>query len=333
MEEQFSAEILNQARIITERLKYWTPDIEKLLRRWRKQINNRHFEHKEAERKYTKFYYLLGVPTTILSTIVSSGVLTTFQNCNLCTEQCSIDASTLCASDEYIRLAMGIIGIISVVLTAVMIFLNYGAASVDNKNASADYGELVREIDSIVETPILARTDPIVSLHQIRTKFDDIAKNSPSLNSPVSLEYKNFKKEKSSLGSPGVQRQKSKMPNASSLAKILVNKIQEENENDVKILQQIQDTNDFNTDDDKDVAIALDIEKIRPGDTIENTRRNAMEESLAKALEFELARFYIPEKTTKRKKKHNVIHIGPKEDSIPLEDDSKDDSKEKGEFL
>jgi len=325
--EEFSVDIINQARVIAGRSKFWTSDIEKLLRRWRKQINSRHFEHKEAERKYTKFYYLLGVPTTILSTVVSSGILTTFQNCNICTSQCSPDASSLCSGDVYIRLAMGILGVVAVVLTATSLFLNYGASSVDNKNASDAYGELVREIDSIVETPIISRGDPIVSLHQIRTKFDDIAKKSPSLTSKISLEYKTVKSD-----SPLVRAatQKTKMPDASSLAKILVDKIEAESENNIKTLKKIAESNDYNTDEEREVAIALDIERVRPGDTMESTKRNAMEESLAKALEFELSRFYIPEEKKdkietkpirRKKKKHVVVDIVPVEDIPEKEKD------------
>jgi len=263
--ELFPAEVLNQARIIVGRAKFWTPDIEKLLRRWRKQINTRHFEHKEAERKYTRLYYLLGVPTAILTTVVSSGILTTFQNCNVCTEQCSPDASSLCASDEYIRLAMGILGVVSLVLTSVMIFLNYGASGVDNKNASDDYGELVREIDTIVETPIISRPDPIISLHQMRTKFDDIAKKSPSINSNISLEYRTLKTAKPSIIGMPHNTYKTKMPDASSLARILVDKIEEEQETQTKKMQKIAESNNYNTDEEKEVAVAIYIETIRPG--------------------------------------------------------------------
>jgi hypothetical protein len=305
--EGLTPEVLGLARTIVERSNFWTSDIEKLLRRWRKQINGLHLKHKDAERKYNKLYYLLGVPTTILSTVVSSGILTTFQNCNICTTECSPDANSTCASDAYIRLAMGIIGVLSVVLTVTMIFLNYGAASSDNKTASDEYGELAREIDAIVEAPPITRGDAIVSLHQIRTKFDDIVKKSPSLESSVSLEYRTFKTEKPN----GVTRTKTKMPDASSLAKILVDTIEEENENDALKRQKIDETNDHNTDEDQEVAIGIDLEAMRPGDT----KRTAMEESLTRALQFELSRFYVPDERKigrrKKKKSSEVIDIGP----------------------
>lgn len=323
--EEFSPEVISQARIIVARTRFWTSDIEKLLRRWRKQINSRHFEHKEAERKYTKLYYLIGVPTTILSTVVASGVLTTFKNCNICVAECSPDATSVCAGDEYIRLVMGLLGIVSLALTAIMIFLNYGAASVDNKNASDDYGQLVREIDAIVEAPIIARGDPIISLHQIRTRFDDIVKKSPGLNSQISLEYKTVKTERSAVTS---NARKTKMPDASSLAKILVDKIEEENVNEAVKLQKIEENNNYDTDEEKEVAIGMDLEKLRPGDTVEDTKRTAIEESLTRALEFELSRFYVPEekrdkmdvtKTSgKRRKKRSdtiVIDIGPDDEN------------------
>lgn len=322
--EDISPEILTQARNIVARTKLWTSDIEKLLRRWRKQINGLHSKHKEASSKYSRLYYLIGVPTTILSTIVSSGVLTTFQNCNVCTTDCSVNASSSCAGDEYIRLAMGILGVLSVILTAIMIFLNYGASSADHKTASDEYGQLVREIDAIVEAPIIARGDAIISLHQIRTKFDDIVKKSPSLQSEISLEYKTVKNDKITGGT----HTKTKMPDASSLAKILVDTIEEENENDVMTRQKIEEENDHDTDEDKEVAIGIDLESMRPGDT----KRTAMENSLARALEFELSRFYPPGVSSrvshgphrskrKKVKSSEVIQIGPTDDDNPKDKD------------
>lgn len=324
-----SQEELYQARLIVARQKFWTKDVEKLLRRWRGQTNLRRAELQLAEQNYNRKYYLLGVPATILSTIVSSGILTTFKNCNVCSDGCIPASSGSCNSDEWIRLAMGLIGIFSIIFTCVSLFMNYGNQSSNSKNAADSYEEITRDIDAILQKPISTRGDAITTLDSIRTRFDDISKKSPSSSSNIKLEYQTLKeKSMRRFSSPlpdQVNIPTGKIPDASKLAKILIDTMETENKEQIKIKKEIADKNDYDTDEEnRDVVISFDIDSFRPTDRPE--KRLEMQKSLEKALEFELKRMYPLEepnggspplsekspKKTKRKKRN--INAGPPKD-------------------
>lgn len=299
--EDLTPEEIYQARLIVARQKFWTPDIEKLLRRWRRQVNLLHAEHKLAEYKYNRRYYLLGVPATIASTVVASGILSTFKNCNECVTGCTPASTDSCANDEWIRLAMGLIGVISIVLTCLSVFLNYGQASSDNKGTADDYGTLTRELDAVLESPVSTRGDPISFLQGIRTRFDDISKQSP-LSTNISLEYKTIKEEKrkmSNVGPPSPEQvyingKRRKIPDASSLAKILVDKIEADGQAKASVRRKVIEENDYDSDEEneREVAITFDFDELRPEDLLENEKKNTIQASLARALEFELTRMY-----------------------------------------
>lgn len=297
--DELTPDEIHQARLIVARQKFWTKDIEKLLRRWRRQINDLQGEHKLAEKKYNKRYYIIGVPATVLAAIVASGILSTFKNCNECSAGCIPAASGSCANDEWIRLVMGIIGLISILFTCVSVFMNYGQASSDNKNSASDFGSLAREIDAVLDSPVSARGDPISFLHGIRARFDDMLKNSPIVSSKISLEYRTIEERKKSVA-PGPPRpdqvhlgaKKGKIPDASSLARILIDNIEAEEQERVSIRKKVEKENDHDTDEEKEVAITFDLDELKPEDLLENNRRNIVQSSLARALEFELNRMY-----------------------------------------
>lgn len=341
---EMTEEELYQAKLLVARSKFWTPEIEKLLRRWRKQVNVRSAEHKEAEKKYSRRYYLLGGPATVLSTVVASGILTTFKNCNICVAECNPAATSACASDEYVRITMGILGVISLALTALALFFNYGEASNENKSAANDYEKLVRKIDSILETPVSARGDPIAALQEIRSIFDDISKNSPSSVSKTSLGYSHLKDVDKGgrqtplpIGSPG-ERKRSRMPDVSSLAKILTETVEKEREEEEILKKRIEIENNYDTDteDGKEVVIAADLEAMRPEDILRDERKEAVQASLTRALQFELGRLYPPRerlrpKTPKRNSESETESESSDEKDVVLNIDTLGQNQEGNE--
>lgn len=312
---------IHQARLIVARQKFWTKDIEKLLRRWRRQINELEGEHKLAERKYNKRYYIIGVPASVCAAVVASGILATFKNCNECSAGCVPAASGSCDNDEWIRLLMGILGVVSIALTCISVFMNYGQASSDNKNSASDFGSLAREIDAVLMAPVSTREDPITFLQGIRAKFDDISKNSPILSTKISLEYRTIEeKRKMSMPGPpspdsiqgrGIGR-RTKIPDASSLAKILIDNIEADEKERETIRKKVDKENDHDTDEEKEVAITFDLDELKPEDILENDRRNVVQSSLAKALQFELNRMYNDNTAPIRDKLEETKAVTPK---------------------
>jgi hypothetical protein len=151
----------------------WTTELNQLLRRWKQQIGRREQGHREMSRRYTRWHYVFGVPSTIMSTLVSTGILSTFRNCT--------DQDENCQLDEWIRLTSGIIGYASVVLIALQTFLSYQSRSANHKRSADDYGSLYRTIDSLLLLPGQTRGDPVNILQDIRTKYDDLTRRSLTL--------------------------------------------------------------------------------------------------------------------------------------------------------
>jgi hypothetical protein len=300
--ENFTTEELAQARIIAARSKFWTPDVEKLLRKWKRQIIERQFIHKKGERLDHVMYYIFGIPTSILLGIVSAGVIATFQNCDTC------DQGDKCSSDEWIRLVIGFIGIISTVLSAITTFLDFGGKREKHKTAIDDYDNIIRKIDSILQTSIVARGDPIVIISEIRNMYDEIGKNSPIMPSSYykNLEYKYIGDTEIPLSDLS-DRKRLKPPSpedveklgitaktlsSSKLADILLKNIEKQEKTFAKRKKRIDKANDYDTDDEKEVTIGIDLDQTRAEDLLEDKKRKMIHDSLAKALEFELQRLY-----------------------------------------
>ena len=113
-----SLPVITQDQLILARSKLWTPELDKLLRKWKNQVGKRERGHLNQNRKFSRRHYMFGGPAIILSTIVSVGIFATFRNCDECDDQRAPE----CALDQWIRLASGIIGLFSMALTA---FLTY----------------------------------------------------------------------------------------------------------------------------------------------------------------------------------------------------------------
>lgn len=176
-------EVLQYAAFISARKKYWTSDLDKLLRKWQRQISRRREGHKAGERRYKTVYLSLGIPSVILAAIISAAVFGTFKNCE-CTENCY--------TDEWVRIISGVIALLSAILTAVISFIDAGGTREKHKNSADTYDQLSHQIDSILQTSSILRGDPTTVVEGIRTGFDNAVKDSPYIDSnyETTLTYK-----------------------------------------------------------------------------------------------------------------------------------------------
>jgi hypothetical protein len=170
---------VTQDQMILARSKLWTPELDKLLRKWKLQIGKRERGHLELTRKFTRRHYTLGGPAIVLSTIVSVGIFSTFRNCNECDDQ----KNSNCDADQWIRLASGIVGLFSMGLTAFLIFMNYADIAADHKSAADEFGSMFRSLDTMLIVPPPVRGDPQSTLQNIRNQYDDLIRRSPALPS------------------------------------------------------------------------------------------------------------------------------------------------------
>ena len=169
------AELTVNEQIILARSRQWTPEVDKLLRNWKRRIMLRRNGHNNIARKWSKRHYTIGVPATIITAITSTGVLSTFRNCDENTDDGTCDLN------QYLRLSIGIIGLVDVALTAVMTFMNYQEAAADHKDAADNYDSLYGTIESLLTMPISIRGDPVSTLQTIRKEYDDNVRKSPNL--------------------------------------------------------------------------------------------------------------------------------------------------------
>jgi len=161
--------------ILTSRAQLWTPELDKLLTQWKRSIANRKRGHSELSAIYIRRHYWFGVPTTGLGALMSAGILTTFRN------NCDQQDDSRRVADEIVRLFMGMLGVISTILAALQTFLDYSARAERHKSALDSYESLYGTISTLLLIPQSIRGDPVDTLRQIRTQFDNISRISPIL--------------------------------------------------------------------------------------------------------------------------------------------------------
>lgn len=152
----------------------WTPNIEKLLRRWKAQIGKLQSAHKKMASRFSRANMLCGAPAKMFNAIVIFGIFATFQNCD-CKQK-----DALCTAEEWIRFSLGILGAISMVFDALYNFLDFGQRSTNHQEAAEEFESLYRAIDVILLTPVEARGDAIGVLQSIRSQFDENIKKAKS---------------------------------------------------------------------------------------------------------------------------------------------------------
>jgi len=164
-----------EEQMLLARSKSWTPELEKLLRKWNKNIIKREKEHRLNASRSEKLHYVIGAPSAILSAIASVGIFSTFENC---------DPNTVCDTDQWIRLTSGIIAVFSTGFTAFHLYMNYEKLAQQHKKTSDELGSLSRYIESLTMTHIESlRGDPVAVLQRIRKEYDNIVKRAPILSS------------------------------------------------------------------------------------------------------------------------------------------------------
>ena len=175
---------ITQEDLIIARSKLWTPEKEKLLRKWKKQVTVRERGHLRQARTFSKRHYMIGGPSMILGALVTAGSFGTFRNCNDCDDQ----SSSKCSIDEVIRIIIGIIGILSTIFAMLHTFMGYQSREEKHKDAMNAHGSFIRRLDDILLTASPFRGDPISVLQDIRHDYDRIERDSPTLPSKYDVE-------------------------------------------------------------------------------------------------------------------------------------------------
>jgi hypothetical protein len=208
METVEDAQLRDQ--LVLARSKLWTPELDRLLRRWKRQIDSRRKAHYEIARNLSQRHYLIGIPASIINTVTTTGIFATFQttsssqptdnslsqfDISVCQYICNVtnmplynQPNTTSAPpssppgyEQWVRLGMGILAIFGLTLTGVLTFMNYQSDAEAHKTAGDSYDSLYGNIESLMVIPPLVRGDPVNTLQGIRHEYDDIVKKCPNL--------------------------------------------------------------------------------------------------------------------------------------------------------
>lgn len=183
-------------QIILARSKLWTPELDKLLRKWKRQIDTRRKAHYEIARVLQRRHYMIGLPATVITTITTTGIFATFQSpissstpatnaptfnvTTNTTTPVSVSSSQI-GYDQWVRLGIGILAVGGLTLTGILTFMNYQADAETHKTAADSYDSLYGTIESLLVIPGIVRGDPVTVLQNIRTQYDEIVKKCPNL--------------------------------------------------------------------------------------------------------------------------------------------------------
>lgn len=153
----------------------------KLLEEWQKRIRKAQKAHyKDAERlKRNKLF--LGIPTVILTSLVTAGVFTSM-NENI----------------EVIRinpLVIGLISVIATILASLQTFLNYSENKEKHLNAARRLSSLKKEVQQNIVT--IEKTPETLNgfIDEVRIKWEEIINEAPLISSSIFDRYFRTKKK------------------------------------------------------------------------------------------------------------------------------------------
>ena len=149
----------------------WSTELEKLIKKWKIQIEKRRKLHSEIAHKYSKRHYMYGIPASICFSFVASGQIAVF----------STDVN------QWVQFIMTVVSIFGTVLVSIQTFWNFSETSQNHSSASDSYDSLYRTIDTILKLPRNMRDNPTIVLKDIRSLYDDIIKSSPRLDEEIEL--------------------------------------------------------------------------------------------------------------------------------------------------
>lgn len=320
-----------QDQIIVARSKLWTPELDKLLRKWTKQITLREKGHQSESRKYSRRHYIFGIPATLIGATVATGILSTFRNCDDCDDL----SSPKCQIDVWIRLAAGLVALVSAALTAFQTFMNYQAEAKNHKDAADEYSALRREINSTLLIPGPYRGDPPTVLSGFRRNYDDLIRNSPSIpkkfEEDLTYKVKNWSDRRPRPPRPEdvkgmIGSTKDKLKPLHKLLKGTSEGTKEEdtsedekqekppmnkqgrlNQTLLNIRESLMKENEHNTSSDEDVCIGFDLDEVAyydPTAWTSSPKRTAMQQAMQFEME-RLNRHTLFDKETPPKTRHS----------------------------
>ncbi len=137
-----------------------------LLSTWRQAIRVCHKAHVRSAAILQRRNRAFGIPVVILSTVAGTTAFATLES----------------APALWIKIFVGLLSVLAAVLAGLQTFLGYSELAERHKAASQKYGALRREIEEMIATHEEGADFPRDFIKSVRTRWDGIDEESPSLS-------------------------------------------------------------------------------------------------------------------------------------------------------
>jgi len=150
--------------------KIFEPDnTNELLRGWLLHAHKGRDRHDLAARRCDQQRYLLGIPATIASAIVGTGVFAALQD----------------SPSRSVQIMVGVLAVIAAILTSVQAFLDLGARAERHRMAGVKYKAIIRRLEQLGIGTIseLGLEAPVVT--ELRKNLDTLEEEMPVVPPPI----------------------------------------------------------------------------------------------------------------------------------------------------
>lgn len=137
-----------------------------LLRHWRFRVHRVQRGHYLAGRRYDRLHFFLGIPAVALSAVVGSAVFS-----SLATKELAV----------WWTIAIGLLSITALVLTALQTFLKYSELAERHKIAGARFADLKHQIEMIAVFQTADRESIRSKLEAVEQLWTKVREESPNL--------------------------------------------------------------------------------------------------------------------------------------------------------
>jgi hypothetical protein len=134
-----------------------------LLETWYKRAEACHKCHFLASHRYSKYNYMIGIPTIVVTTVVGTSVFA-----SLSTESRAVVAT----------LAIGFVSIMAAILSSLQTFLGFPERADRHRDAGVKYGTIGRKMELLINENAMPNGAEAAAL---KKELDDLAAASPKI--------------------------------------------------------------------------------------------------------------------------------------------------------
>lgn len=137
---------------------------EKLLNDWLRRARESQHSHHESGKSCMRFHYWIGVPAAVLAGLLGSAAFVSLQKA---------------AVSDRAKIGFGAFSLLAAVLATLQTVLKFSERSERHKVLGATYGNIRREIETVLALPPSMRGAPKSVLDTMRSKLDKISAEGP----------------------------------------------------------------------------------------------------------------------------------------------------------